>query len=120
MKKNEQGWVGALLVTLAVLFFVLIIPLINVFYVYGTQKNVTLDINKTERIVERDGSGSKYLIYTKEGVYENTDTLLRGKFNSSDVYNQLEAGKKYNCDTYGWRMPFFSSYPNIVSCQETK
>lgn len=90
---------------------VLLTPL----YVYGTQQDTTITINKSERIQE--GNSSKYLIYTQEGVYENTDSFLRLKFNSSDVYNQLEAKKTYNCDTYGWRIPLFSVYPNIVSCK---
>lgn len=56
----------------------------------------------------------------QDGVYENTDSLLRMKFNSADVYGQLQNGKTYTCDTYGWRVPFFSIYPNIVKCEEKR
>lgn len=87
-------------------------------YVYCTQRNHEITVKKTERIVSPDGKSSKYLIYAEDGVYENTDNVFRMKFNSADVYNQLQNGKTYMCDTYGWRVPFLSMYPNIVECKE--
>lgn len=66
---------------------------------------------------ENSGCKSKYLIFTSEGVYEDTDSLFFFKFNSSDLYNKLEEGKTYNCKTYGFRIPFFSRYPNLVNCE---
>jgi hypothetical protein len=36
------------------------------------------------------------------------------KFNSSDIYNQLEKGKKYRIKVYGFRIPFLSWYKNII------
>ena len=117
MKRNEGGFVGAVLVVLGVVLLFLLPLLINIFYVYGTQQDRTITVNKTERVNSRDNSSSKYLVYAKEGVFENTDSLLRLKFNSSDVYNSILPEQTYVCDTYGWRIPFFSTYPNIVSCE---
>lgn len=88
----------------------------NGYYVYGTGRAVTVTVEEKERI--QDGESSKYLIFTDKGVFENTDTLLRWKFNSSDVYSALKVGKEYDVDVYGWRVPFFSVYPNIVSVTE--
>jgi hypothetical protein len=87
-------------------------------YVYATQQDRKITVKKTERIVSPDGKSSKYLIYAEDGVYENTDNILRMKFNSSDIYGQLQNGKTYMCDTYGWRVPLLSIYPNIVKCEE--
>lgn len=115
VKNNQQGFVGAVLAVVGVLLLFLL-PLM---YVYGTQQDRTVTVNKSERIVESDGS-ARYLVFAKEEVFQNKDSFLRLKFNSSDVYNQLENGKSYTCDTYGWRIPFFSVYPNIVSCNENK
>ncbi|MBI4441191.1 DUF1523 family protein [Candidatus Woesearchaeota archaeon] len=83
----------------------------------------------TEKLVKRTGSGEsahdKYLICTKlpDGsvrVFENTDSTLEWKFNSSDLYAKMEAGKSYKIKTYGWRVPFLSMYENIVDVEEAK
>lgn len=88
-------------------------------YTYGTGDNVDLTVKRLERIVTGSGENvsSKYLVFTEEGdVYENTDSWFRLKFNSSTVQGQFDEGESYNCDTYGWRVPFFSMYPNIIAC----
>jgi len=81
-----------------------------------TERVCTLSNTAGERVT-KDG-GSKFLIYTKDcGTFENTDYLLRGKFNSSDVqsvaYNN--AGKKVAVRSTGWRAGFFSWYPNVIT-----
>jgi hypothetical protein len=87
-------------------------------YAYGTQRNSEITIKKMERIVSSNGRSSKYLIFAEDGVYENTDNLLRMKFDSADIYSQLQKGKTYMCNIYGWRVPLLSIYPNIVKCKE--
>jgi hypothetical protein len=84
----------------------------------STRQTETFTVNKSER-VQYDKS-SKYLIFTDTGVYENTDSLFNLKFNSSDLYNQIKAGKTYTCQTWGWRVEIFSSYRNILSCTEVE
>lgn len=118
MNKRQEGFIGAVVAVFAVVLLILVPLFLNIFYVYGTQQDRTITVNKTERVNSTDNSSSKYLVYTEQGVFENTDSLLRLKFNSSDVYNEVKEGKTYVCDTYGWRIPFFSQYPNIVSCEE--
>jgi hypothetical protein len=61
----------------------------------------------------------KYLVFTEDdGVFENTDCLRWLKKNSSDIQGDLEEKKKFEIKYYGWRIPFFSSYPNIVEVTE--
>lgn len=57
---------------------------------------------------------STYLIYTNQGVFRNDDARWFLKFDSSDFYGNLEKGKAYDLKVYGWRIPIFSMYPNIV------
>jgi hypothetical protein len=72
----------------------------------------------TEKQVKRNGDNDRYLVFTKvDGdtrIFENTDSLLEGKFRSSDFQAEIEVGQTYELDTYGWRVPFFSWYENIV------
>ncbi len=57
---------------------------------------------------------STYLIYTNQGVFRNDDARWFLKFDSSDFYGALEKGRAYDLKVYGWRIPIFSMYPNIV------
>ena len=82
----------------------------------STESLDVFTINKTERVTDKDGKTSRYLVFTDKGVFENTDSLFYLKYHSSDIYNQLASGKKYECKTVGWRVPFFSSYRNIIEC----
>ena len=99
---------------------VLVVALVGftLYSTYGTQRSVEFTVNHKERTGGNDG---KYLVFTdEEGVFENTDTIFYLKFNSSDVYNQLEEGGEYRCDVYGWRFGLFSWYPNIKDCETIK
>lgn len=53
-------------------------------------------------------------------VYENTDCLIRGKFDSSTFYADMEVGKTYEVTLIGFRVPYFSWYENILSYKEIK
>ena len=46
-------------------------------------------------------------------IYQITDLFFIGKFNSSDIYNQLDIGQAYLVEVTGVRNRFFSWYRNI-------
>ena len=81
----------------------------------------TVEVVDKERVNYSDGS--KYLIYCNDVndnniVFENTDCWIRGKFNSSEVYMELEVGKTYEVTVTGFRIPIFSMYQNIIGVTE--
>lgn len=87
---------------------------------WSTQEQSVL-INKTERVCSSSTEGwvsCKYLVFTDKGVFKNTDSILIWKFNSSDIYGEISKGDKMKIKYYGWRVPFFSIYPNIKSVQK--
>lgn len=108
---------------LVVAFLVLVVlgVFIDAAFQYGTADHVTFEVLKTERIVEShsDDKGShvtsKYLVFTDGETFENTDTMFYWKWNSSDLYGRLEPGRSYRAKVYGWRVPMFSWYRNIVA-----
>ncbi len=51
-------------------------------------------------------------------VFKNDDTVIRGKFNSSDMYQQIEENKTYKFYLNGYRSEFWSLYENILSFEE--
>ena len=73
----------------------------------------------TDKTVKRSGSDEdKYLVYvrTKDNVvevFEITDALFFGRFDSSTTYGSIEVGSTYEFTVRGKRNEFLSMYPNI-------
>lgn len=84
--------------------------------------NPTNDVTATvtDKVVKNDGKSSTYLIFTDKGVYENTDSLVNGKWDSSDVYSEIKIGKTYTFHVRGIRNHFMSWYPNILNVKDAK
>lgn len=103
---------GIVVLVIAMIAFTVGIP-------FWTAKTVTFTVTDKERIVIRNGDDidSKYLVFTDVETFENTDCLLRGKFNSSDVQGRFKAGQTYTAVVYGYRIPFMSMYRNILRVQ---
>ena len=93
-------------------------------YAYTTTGSTVATIQGTE--VKGSGSGKnfeqRYLVFTDQGVFEDTDSLWRLKWNSSDVYGYFMAhkGKKVKISYYGWRVGFLSWYPNIYAYESAE
>lgn len=101
--------VGAIIIAVVLLFLVyLTTP-------WWTREVKTVDVTGT--MAKRYEDHDKYLIFTDQGVFENTDTLAYVKFDSSDLQAKLMRPGKFEVVYYGFRIPFFSSYPNIVSAR---
>lgn len=83
----------------------------------------TVNVIVTDKGIKNYDNDSKYLIYCKNEneeiqVYEITDSLFQGKFNSSDIYGSIEVGKEYTFVIRGTRIGLTSTYPNIVEVTE--
>lgn len=83
----------------------------------------TVNVTVTDKGIKNYDDKSKYLIYCKNEnediqVYEITDSLFQGKFNSSDIYASIEIGKEYTFIIRGTRIGLTSTYPNIVEVTE--
>ncbi|MEU6783433.1 DUF1523 family protein [Nonomuraea angiospora] len=83
----------------------------------STDRVETITVKDKERVCS-GSSSCQYLVWDTDGeVYENTDTILAGKFDSSTLYGALEEDHTYKVKVNGWRIPLFSWYPNIVSIE---
>ena len=79
---------------------------------YGN--NQVIEITIKDKYIKNGGKSGKYLIVDSNGnTYQVTDLLFKGKFNSTDIYNQLEIGKTYKVEISGKRIHIFSMYQNI-------
>lgn len=109
-------------------FFIELVIILVVLAI-GVSVSAITSFNDTEYIVtvtdkERvvDGESSSYLVFTEDEqgnvrVFENTDNLLRWKWDSSNVQGQLKVGETYKLTVVGYRVPFLSMYQNIIKIE---
>lgn len=119
VNNKQRGDIEAFfgLAGLALIVIALVVALFwNIFVAYGTEAVVRgATVEKSERVCDGGKEGKcRYLIFTDKGVLKNTDTLLRGKFDSSDLYASIKVNQTYDFTTVGFRVPFFSMYPNVL------
>lgn len=92
------------------------------------RNSYNVKITGTERVLEGGKSViDKYLLFTEiegtnqERVFENADSLLEWKFDSSDLQARATGAQRNNrmcrVDTYGWRIPIISAYENVVDIE---
>jgi hypothetical protein len=94
---------------------------VGVFSLYeavNPTKDVTVTV--TDKVVKNDSKSSTYLIFTDKGVYQDSDSMVNGKWNSSDLYNELKVGKTYTLHVRGIRNHVLSWYPNILTVKPVK
>lgn len=115
---SNRSLLGCLTAIALVVIAVITVPVMN----FSNDHTYTVTITDKERVTTqsaKDNIDSKYLIYGEDEngktyVFEDTDTLFRGKFNSSDVYGALKEGKTYELTVIGFRVHIFNWYENII------
>ena len=69
------------------------------------------------KVTGKERVDGQYLVYTDEETFKIEDSLIFGRFDSSDVYGMLKKGKRYRIKVFGIRSGFLSSYRNIVEVE---
>jgi len=64
----------------------------------------------------------RFMIATEYRPFVNEDAKYRFKFNSGTIQNDAIRlrGKVVRIKKYGWRVPLFSRYENVVKIEEVK
>lgn len=123
--KSSLGCLTAIVTVIAlVVIAVIAVPVIN----FSNDHTYTVTITDKERVTTqsvKDNIDSKYLIYGEDEngkiyIFEDTDTLFRWKFNSSDVYGALKEGETYELTVIGFRVHIFNWYENIIDFKVMK
>lgn len=84
------------------------------------KRQVTVTV--VDKGIKNNRGSGQYLIYCKDQgggtqVYQIADSLFKMRFDSSDVYADLEVGVTYEFTVCGKRVPILSWYPNIYGCE---
>jgi len=72
----------------------------------------TLTCHVTEK--DRGGKDGGMRVYTSCGTFQNTDSILRGKNTSADLWARIHPGKTQEFHVVGWRLGLTSDFPNIL------
>lgn len=83
-----------------------------------TQTCMVKDKDRTSSVDADGNRSSDARVYTDCGVMSVGDDLLTGHFSSADTYSDIEVGKTYEFKTRGYRIPFFSRFPNVIEVTE--
>lgn len=121
---SNRSLLGYLTAIVLVVIAVIAVPVIN----FSNDHTYTVTITDKERVTTqftKDNIDSKYLIYGEDEngktyVFEDTDTLFRGKFNSSDVFGALKEGETYELTVIGFRIHILNWYENIIDFKAVK
>ena len=122
MEEKNHINLYAIIIVVAVIM-VVALPLIRAIDKASNRREVIGTV--TDKGVKNKSDDSKYLVYTEDqfgniAVYEITDSLFAGRFDSSDTYAGIKVGKTYKFDVGGTRSEIFSFYPNIYGYEEIK
>lgn len=90
-------------------------PIALVVSSYTTRTTTEVVVFDKERVCESGGGACRYLVFTDDTTYRIGDSVLAGRFSSSDAYGQIRSCHRYELVHYGWRIGLLSMYPNIVS-----
>lgn len=98
-----------------VVLLIIAIPTAYVVALKSSAKYVTVTVESKDAVT-KDNS-NQYRIYTDRGVYVIADTLVFWNWRSADRYQDLKPGTTYRCLSAGWRIGFFSAFPNLIDCE---
>lgn len=100
------------------ILLVIVACILLVLYSYFVADTIVTKITDAQ-MTKVDG---KFMIATEYRPFVNYDARYRFKFNSGTVQNDAIKlrGKTVKIKKYGWRIPIFSMYENVVKIEEEK
>lgn len=111
MNKKAFEFLAIGILTLLAVFVIGIIGYNLIYALTSGTETITIK----EKWVKYKGEDAKYLISSEDGqVFQITDSFVKWRFDSSNLYAELEEKKTYEIETQGWRFGFLSDYKNII------
>lgn len=113
-RRSSSGNGCMVVIGLFVILFVLVMAGIGIFGAFHVETHEACVVDSKDR-TSKQGGGSDMRVYTENcGNFTVDDSLLSMTWSSSDTYAAIEEGETYDFKTRGFRIPFLSSFPNIV------
>jgi len=113
---SDIDWVDRLVIAFGALVILLVVAFLG-FAAYASfhvEAHGGCVVEGKDRTAKQ-GGGSDMRVYTTNcGNFKVDDSWLSGTWHSSDTYRDIKVGETYDFKTRGFRIPFLSSFPNIV------
>ncbi|MFL0245609.1 DUF1523 domain-containing protein [Candidatus Clostridium stratigraminis] len=115
-RKNNYLKARIIKLIFAVFIIVFVIMLIPHFF------RDTYEVTITNKRIITHKNTNEYFIYavTNNGqirVFRIKNNFIEMKYNSADLYWAMEVNRKYEIKAYGFNIPIFSDYQNIVKAK---
>ena len=115
MKRSVKNHLMKMAITAIVIAVILAIPFSAFYYAHGTiEVHSPQVVTSKERVCESK-SDCYWMVFTTDAEFAVKDSILHLRFNSTSIYRAIEVGETYRFRTYGYRIPLFSMYPNILT-----
>ena len=82
-----------------------------------TEKQISLTVINKEKFGNEEG---RYLIFTPDEVFENSDSFYHRKTNAEIIYRKLERGVTYRVKVVGFYLPGLPRLRNITEVLGTE
>jgi len=107
-----------LLIFVAIIFSLFFLGFSYLFFEKSlTEKEISITVINKEKFGNEEG---RYLIFTPEEVFENSDNFYHRKTNADMVYNKLERGVRYRVEVVGVYLPGIRQFRNITEVLGTE
>ena len=108
---NKKIIIGLVIIILSLVFGYLF------FERFLTEKQVTITVLDSSQFGDEPG---RYLIFTKDEVFEDTNNYYHDKHNATEVYKKLQRGKTYVVRVVSFYWPDIPHFRNIIDVVEEK
>ena len=86
----------------------------HICYAIGTKEEKSIIVSKKYKFV-RNGFTEFIVVDNAGNHYNVNNSLWYSKWNSIEDWHSIQENQKINVKFYGWRVPIFGTFPNIVN-----
>lgn len=108
---NRKISIGLIIILLSLVFGYLF------FEKFLTEKEVTITVLGSAKFGDEPG---RYLIFTKDEVFEDANNYYHDKHNATEVFNKLQKGRTYKVKVVSFYLPDVPHFRNIIEIVDEK
>ena len=102
---NRKVSIGLIIIFISFIFGYLF------FERFLTEKEVTITVVNSAKFGDETG---RYLIFTEDEVFEDSNNYYHDKHNATEVFNKLQKGRTYIVKVVSFYLPDIPHFRNII------
>lgn len=110
---DAEAWFGC-----GCLILLMVLGIIGTVAANNHKQTWQFTVEDKQKVCDSDRNCYYEVYGTKGEVFKNEDSMLNGKWDSASFQGRLQRGHSYEVVTTGWRIPWLSAKPNIVSMRK--